>query len=139
MEQNHTMKMDMKGDMTGNEKGSDMGGHMMSMGNLKQKFWVSLVVAIPVLLFSPMMGIHASGLLSFPGASWVVLVLATFLFFYGGRPFLSGAKMELKMKSPAMMTLIAMGIIVSYGYSIYAFIANNILRTIDHKMDSFGS
>ncbi|WP_059025631.1 heavy metal translocating P-type ATPase [Gabonibacter massiliensis] len=137
MEQNHTMKMDMKGDMTGNEKGSDMGGHMMSMGNLKQKFWVSLVVAIPVLLFSPMMGIHASGLLSFPGASWVVLVLATFLFFYGGRPFLSGAKMELKMKSPAMMTLIAMGIIVSYGYSIYAFIANNILRTIDHKMEFF--
>ncbi|WP_294141021.1 heavy metal translocating P-type ATPase [uncultured Sanguibacteroides sp.] len=137
MERNHTMKEDMKMDTKGHMAGNSMGGHMMHMGNLKQKFWVSLVITVPILLLSPMMGIRASWQLSFPGSSWIVLVLASFLFFYGGKPFLSGAKMELQMKSPAMMTLIAMGIIVSYVYSVYAFIANDILHTIDHKMEFF--
>lgn len=113
------------------------GGHMMHMGNLKQKFWVSLIVTIPILLLSPMMGMHTSFQITFPGSGWVVLVLATFLFFYGGRPFLSGAAMELRMKNPAMMTLIAMGITVSYVYSLYAFILNNLVQASAHKMDFF--
>lgn len=73
---------------------------------------------------------------TFPGSEWVVLVLATVLFIYGGQPFLSGAKMELKMKSPAMMTLIAMGITVAYIYSLYSFIANK-LNPHEHVMDFF--
>ncbi|MDU4955533.1 MAG: copper/silver-translocating P-type ATPase CopB, partial [Enterococcus faecium] len=58
------------------------------------------------------------------------------LFIYGGQPFLSGAKMELKQKSPAMMTLIAMGITVAYIYSVYSFIAN-LLNPHTHVMDFF--
>lgn len=104
-------------------------------GNFKQKFWVSLMLALPIIVLSPMMGIDLPFQLTFPGSEWVVLVLATILFVYGGQPFLSGAKMELKQKNPAMMTLISLGITVSYFYSIYAFISNQFLHR--HVMDFF--
>lgn len=110
--------------------------HSMHMGNFKQKFWLSLVLAIPIIVLSPMMGMQLPFQFTFPGSEWVVLVLATVLFVYGGQPFLSGAKMELKMKSPAMMTLIAMGITVAYIYSLYSFIANK-LNPHEHVMDFF--
>lgn len=110
--------------------------HSMHMGNFKQKFWLSLILAIPVILFSPMMGMEFPFQITFPGSDWLVLILATILFIYGGQPFLSGAKMELKQKSPAMMTLIAMGITVAYIYSVYSFIAN-LINPHTHVMDFF--
>lgn len=110
--------------------------HSMHMGNFKQKFWLSLILAIPIILFSPMMGMEFPFQVTFPGSDWLVLILATILFIYGGQPFLSGAKMELKQKSPAMMTLIAMGITVAYIYSVYSFIAN-LLNPHTHVMDFF--
>ncbi|WP_411813202.1 heavy metal translocating P-type ATPase, partial [Enterococcus gallinarum] len=110
--------------------------HSMHMGNFKQKFWLSLVLAIPIILLSPIMGLELPFQFTFPGSDWLVMILATILFFYGGQPFLSGAKMELQQKSPAMMTLIAMGITVSYVYSIYAFIANHFMHGA-HVMDFF--
>ena len=115
-----------------------MGGmdHSMHMGNFKQKFWLSLILAIPIILFSPMMGMEFPFQITFPGSEWVVLVLATILFVYGGQPFLSGAKMELQQKSPAMMTLIAMGITVAYVYSVYSFVAN-LINPQAHVMDFF--
>ncbi|MFC6274056.1 heavy metal translocating P-type ATPase [Levilactobacillus tangyuanensis] len=107
----------------------DMGdGHMMHMGNLKRKFWVSLILTIPVVLMSPMMGAKLPFQIMFPGSDWVVAILGSILFFYGGMPFISGAKAELQLKQPAMMTLISMGISVAYIYSIYAVIANDILH-----------
>lgn len=120
------------------DMGHDMGGmdHSMHMGNFKQKFWLSLVLAIPIIVLSPMMGLELPFQFTFPGSDWVVLILATILFIYGGQPFLSGAKMELKQKNPAMMTLIAMGISVAYIYSLYAFIANHFLHG-EHVMDFF--
>ncbi|EOD5410883.1 copper/silver-translocating P-type ATPase CopB [Enterococcus faecium] len=116
----------------------DHGGmdHSMHMGNFKQKFWLSLILAIPIILFSPMMGMEFPFQVTFPGSDWLVLILATILFIYGGQPFLSGAKMELKQKSPAMMTLIAMGITVAYIYSVYSFIAN-LINPHTHVMDFF--
>ncbi|EOT79648.1 copper-transporting ATPase CopB [Enterococcus phoeniculicola ATCC BAA-412] len=121
-----------------NHSGHDMSSmdHSMHMGNFKQKFWLSLIVAIPIIVLSPMMGIRLPFQFTFPGSEWLVLILASFLFFYGGQPFLSGAKMELKQKSPAMMTLIAMGISVSYIYSLYAFVINTF-TTQTHVMDFF--
>ncbi len=110
--------------------------HSMHMGNLKQKFFVSLILAIPIILFSPMMGLDLPFQITFPGSDWVVLVLATALFFYGGMPFLKGAKMELSMKNPAMMTLISLGISVAYLYSLYAFIMNTFFHDT-HVMDFF--
>ena len=110
--------------------------HSMHMGNLKQKFFVSLILAIPIILFSPMMGLDLPFQITFPGSDWVVLVLATALFFYGGMPFFKGAKMELSMKNPAMMTLISLGISVAYLYSLYAFIMNTFFHDT-HVMDFF--
>lgn len=110
--------------------------HSMHMGNFKQKFWLSLILAIPIIFLSPMMGVDLPFQFTFPGSDWLVLLLATILFFYGGAPFLSGAKMELQQKKPAMMTLVAMGISVAYFYSLYAFVANHFL-TGAHVMDFF--
>ncbi|MDT2815189.1 heavy metal translocating P-type ATPase [Vagococcus carniphilus] len=123
----------------GHEHHDHSGGmdHSMHMGNLKVKFFVSLILSIPIILLSTMMGKQLPFQFSFPGSDWVVLVLATALFFYGGMPFLKGAKMELDMKSPAMMTLISLGISVAYVYSVYAFIANNLLNSSVHIMDFF--
>ena len=91
-------------------KGMD---HSMHMGNFKQKFWLSLILAIPIIVLSPMMGFQLPFQFTFPGSDWLVLILATVLFFMVGNHFY-GARMELQQKSPAMMTLIAMGISVSY-------------------------
>lgn len=116
----------------------DMAGmaHMDHMGNFKRKFWVSLVAALPIFILSPFMGIDLPFQFTFTGSDWVVLILASFLFFWGGQPFFSGAKSELKAKNPAMMTLITMGISVAYIYSLYAFVNNHFLGGA-HVMDFF--
>lgn len=113
------------------------GGHMMHMGNLKQKFWISVIFAIPVLLFAPLMGLSHALLPSFPGSDWLVLASATVLFFYGGWPFLNGAYYELKAKKPAMMTLIALGTSVAYFYSLYAFVQRKFINPNGEMMDFF--
>lgn len=137
---NHDMQgMHMEHDMGAmHEGGHDMAGmnHMDHMGNFKRKFWVSLVAALPIFVLSPFMGIDLPFQFTFPGSDWVVLVLASFLFFWGGQPFFSGAKSELKAKNPAMMTLITMGIGVAYIYSLYAFVNNQFLGGA-HVMDFF--
>ncbi|MGO3912449.1 heavy metal translocating P-type ATPase [Enterococcus viikkiensis] len=140
-EMNHSMSdhQQMNHEMHGHEDHEmDHSGmdHSMHMGNFKQKFWLSLILAIPIIVLSPMMGMQLPFQFTFPGSEWVVLVLATILFVYGGQPFLSGAKMELQMKSPAMMTLITMGISVSYIYSLYSFVANK-MNPAAHVMDFF--
>ena len=126
MHMDHSMKMDHHMNMKHDDMMDMGGGHMMHMDNFKRRFWISLILAIPILLLSPFMGIVLPFQLTFPGSQWVVLVLATILFFYGGQPFFSGAKEELKAKAPAMMTLISMGISVAYIYSVYSFIMNTL-------------
>ncbi|MBO0439678.1 heavy metal translocating P-type ATPase [Enterococcus sp. DIV0869a] len=110
--------------------------HSMHMGNFKQKFWLSLFLAVPIIFLSPMMGVDLPFQFTFPGSDWLVLILASILFFYGGDPFLKGAKTELAKKQPAMMTLIALGISVSFFYSLYAFIMNKLMPE-NHVMDFF--
>lgn len=73
------------------------GGHMMHMGNLKQKFWISLILSLPILFMSPAMGMHLFFQFSFPGSNWVVAIFATILFIYGGGPFLKGATMNCRI------------------------------------------
>ena len=72
-----------------------------------------MILAIPIIVLSPMMGFQLPFQFTFPGSDWLVLILATVLFLWWAT-ILSGARMELQQKSPAMMTLIAMGISVSY-------------------------
>jgi len=117
----------------------DMGnGQMMHMGNLKRKFWVSLILTIPIILMSPMMGMQLPFQITFhPWSDYLVAILGTILFIYGGQPFFSGAKAELANRKPAMMTLIAMGIGVAFVYSVYAVIANNLLQVTPMVTDFF--
>ena len=118
-------------------RGSSSGGMMMHGANLKRRFFVSLVLTIPVLLLSSPMGLALPITLSFPGSDWLVAVLATVLFAYGGWPFLRGAADELRRRAPAMMTLVAHGITTAYVYSMYAFVMGSVLHADDMRMDFF--
>ncbi|MDE9885562.1 heavy metal translocating P-type ATPase [Staphylococcus pseudintermedius] len=106
-------------------------------GNFKMKFFVSLFFAIPIIIFSPMMGVQLPFQFTFPGSDWMVLILATILFIYGGQPFLVGAKGEIASKKPGMMTLVTLGISVAYIYSLYAFYLNHFSDATGHTMDFF--
>ena len=112
-------------------------GHAHHHGNFKVKFFVSLIFAIPIILLSPLMGVNLPFQFTFPGSEWVVLILSTILFFYGGKPFLSGGKDEIATKKPGMMTLVALGISVAYIYSLYAFYMNNFSSATGHTMAFF--
>lgn len=92
-------------------------GHMIE--DFRKRFWISLVVTVPILILSPMVQ-HFLGLkeaLRFNGDMYILFALSSFLFFYGGWPFLTGLIDELKKKQPGMMTLIALAISVAYFYS----------------------
>ncbi|AQP53694.1 copper-translocating P-type ATPase [Vagococcus penaei] len=108
-------------------------GHMM---NFKKRFWWSVIFSIPIIALSPMMGMALPFQVNFPGSNWIVLIFATIIYFYGGKPFLMGAKSELKQKNPAMMTLISLGISVAYFYSLYAFVLN-LINPSNQAMDFF--
>ena len=113
------------------------GGVMMDMTGLKQKFWLSLILTIPIIFMSSFMGIRLPFQITFPGSDWVVAVISSILFFYCGLPFFNGARGEIKLHRPAMMSLISMGITVAYGYSIYAVIANDLLNATPKVNDFF--
>lgn len=125
------------GERANRGRGSSSGGMMMHGANLKRRFFVSLVLTIPVLLLSSPMGLALPITLSFPGSDWLVAVLATVLFAYGGWPFLRGAADELRRRAPAMMTLVALGITTAYVYSMYAFVMGSVLHADDMHMDFF--
>ncbi|PZF79949.1 heavy metal translocating P-type ATPase [Jiangella anatolica] len=79
----------------------------------RDKFWVSLVLAVPVVGFSEMFA-DLVGYEAPSWGTWIPPVLGTFLFFYGGWPFLAGAKAELADRLPGMMTLISLAITVAF-------------------------
>jgi len=91
--------------------------HRMMIRDFRTRFYVSLVVTIPVLILSPLVQQIIGFSVEFPGSSWILLALSTFVFFYGGWPFLSGLVSELRQKNPGMMTLIGLAIGVAYIYS----------------------
>ncbi len=87
--------------------------------DFRRRFWVSLGLTVPVLATSEMLQ-HILGLravLSFPGDQYVEFAFASAVYFYGGRPFLTGLVEELRKRLPGMMTLIALAITVAYAYS----------------------
>ncbi|HEY9408520.1 MAG TPA: heavy metal translocating P-type ATPase [Jiangellaceae bacterium] len=79
----------------------------------RDKFWISLVLAIPVVYFSEMVG-ELLGYEVPTWGTWIAPVIGTVLFGYGGWPFLTGAKAELQNRQPGMMTLIALAISVAF-------------------------
>jgi Cu2+-exporting ATPase len=87
--------------------------------DFKKRFFVSLAVTLPILILSPLiqsvLGIREN--LAFAGDQWVLWALSSFVFFYGGWPFLKGLFQEFAKRQPGMMTLIAVAIATAYAYS----------------------
>ena len=83
-----------------------------------KRFWVSLVVTSPILALSHMIQQWAGFSLTFPGDKYVLLALGTFIYIYGGMPFLKGMVGEIKASAIGMMTLVALAITVAYVYSV---------------------
>ena len=91
--------------------------HRMMIRDFKKRFWISLILAIPVMLFSPMLQ-HILGFhLEFPFMHYIAFGLSSIIYFYGGWPFLKGLWDEVKAMAPGMMTLIGLAITVAYVYS----------------------
>ncbi len=85
----------------------------------RRRFWVCLLLTVPVLLYSPMlqMWFHFT-MPTFPGSAWVGPLFAIVIFLYGGLPFLGMARPELQNRQPGMMTLISLAIVVAFVYSL---------------------
>ena len=102
--------------------GGDHGGHDKHAGHsvamFRDKFWISLLLTIPTLIWGHMLQ-QAFGYTppAFPGARWIPAVFGTAVFLYGGRPFIQGAVRELRARLPGMMTLIALAITVAFVFS----------------------
>ena len=91
--------------------------HQKMLEDFKKRFKISLLITVPILVLSPMIQSFFGYTLEFAGSKYLLFLLSTVIFFYGGWPFLSGLKDELSDKNPGMMTLIALAISVAYFYS----------------------
>lgn len=94
-------------------------GHAGMIADFRWRFWLSVVLCIPILALSPMIR-HWLGLadrLAFPGDDIVLFLLSSVVFLVGGWPFLKGFAAELRARRPGMMTLISLAIGVAYVYS----------------------
>lgn len=94
--------------------------HAMMVEDFRRRFFISLVITVPILVLSPMIQMFLGVDWRFTGDSYLLFLLSSVLYIYGGKPFLSGAKDEMKKKEPGMMTLIAFAITVAYIYSTAA-------------------
>ncbi|MET0419063.1 MAG: heavy metal translocating P-type ATPase, partial [Actinoplanes sp.] len=98
------------------------GGHDKHAGHdpevFRRKFWLSLALTVPIVVTSPMVMDWFGYTLDFPGMRWVGPILGSFVFFYGGWPFLVGAVREIRDRAPGMMLLISMAITVAYVASL---------------------
>ncbi|TDW19589.1 heavy metal translocating P-type ATPase [Kribbella kalugense] len=91
------------------------GGHGDHAAQFKDRFWISLALAVPVVFFSEMFAdLLGYTRPDFPGSGLIAPVLGTVIFVYGGQPFLTGGWGELKSRRPGMMLLISMAITVAF-------------------------
>ena len=97
------------------------GGHAHHEGmidDFKKRFYAVLILTVPIMALSPMIQHWLNVNWTFPGSNYILLILSTVVFFYGGKPFLTGLAGEVKSKSLGMMTLVAVAISVAYIYSV---------------------
>ncbi len=99
----------------------DMAGHnhhAMMIADFKKRFYIVLILTIPIMLLSAMIQHFMNVNWQFSGSQSIVFALSTIVFFYGGWPFLKGLVDEVKTKNPGMMFLIGFAITVAYIYSV---------------------
>ena len=124
MENNHDHHM--HGEHQGHAMHDDNSGHRghdkhegHSPAMFKQKFWLTLALAVPVVLYSEtIQKLLNFSMPTFSGSAWLPPILGTAIFLSGGLVFLKGAKNELADRQPGMMTLISLAITVAFGYSL---------------------
>jgi Cu2+-exporting ATPase len=92
--------------------------HAMMIADFKKRFYIVLILTIPIMLLSTMIQHFIGVNWQFAGSSYILLALSTVVFFYGGWPFLKGLTEEVKEKNPGMMFLIGFAITVAYAYSV---------------------
>lgn len=112
--------------------------HSHMIDDFKKRFYISLIVTIPILILSPMIQSFLGIDWRFEGDMYLLFALSTFIFFYGGMPFLKGSLDELKQKNPGMMTLIALAIVVAYVYSsltVFGLSGNNFFWELATLID----
>lgn len=109
----------MQGAMHGSDHAGHGSGHDHSamIADFLRRFWICLVLTVPVVAISPMFQMAVGYRFDFPGRDWVSVVLGSIIYFYGGWPFLSGLWSELRRRQPGMMTLIGVAITVAFFYS----------------------
>ncbi|MFZ6030785.1 MAG: copper-translocating P-type ATPase [Chloroflexota bacterium] len=122
----HASQPHEKGMHEQHKKQTGHGGHGVDHRGHEQKFrsrfWASLVLSIPVLLYSPsIQGWLNFSMPVFPGSEWITPLFGVVVFIYGGLPFLQMAVPEVKDRKPGMMTLISLAISVAFLYSLAAF------------------
>jgi P-type Cu2+ transporter len=128
----HTAKAQASHGAAGGEHGSHQGmgedaaqhgghedHHAHMVADFKRRFFVCLVLTLPVLLLSSMVKgfLGLEDFLRFAGEDYVAWLISTVIFLYGGHPFFTGLVDELRSRRPGMMTLVALAITVAYGYS----------------------
>jgi len=91
--------------------------HKMMVKDFKFRFWWVLALTIPIMALSPMIQAFLDVNWRFTGDAWILAALSTVVYFFGGKPFLTGLVDELKEKQPGMMTLIGLAISIAYLYS----------------------
>ncbi|MDQ3006907.1 MAG: heavy metal translocating P-type ATPase, partial [Chloroflexota bacterium] len=108
----------------GADKGSDHAQHLDHSGHedmFRKRFWVSLLLSIPVLLYTPMLQMWFGFMMpEFAGSQWITPLFSIIVFVYGGVPFIKMAVPEIRNRQPGMMLLISLAISVSFIYSLAA-------------------
>lgn len=124
-EEHHHASHDEHATHQSHDEHGEHGHHVDHTGHenmFRQRFWVSLILSIPVLLFSPsIQGWLNFQMPDFPGSEWITPFFGVVVFIYGGLPFLEMAIPEIKNRKPGMMTLISLAISVAFIYSLGAF------------------
>jgi len=123
---NHSAHEERTGDQS-NRAGEKHRGHGVDHSGheemFRRRFWVSLILSIPVLVYSPVLQEWLNFTMpAFPGSRWIGPAFAVIVFFYGGVPFLRMAAPEIRRGAPGMMVLISLAITVAFVYSLAALV-----------------
>lgn len=116
-EKRKTKQHDPEGKHASDGAGKHKGHHK---ANFLKKFYITLILTVPILLYSHLFTVAFGwNPPSFKGVEYVIFILGTIIFFYGGGIFLQSAFREIRARLPGMMTLIAVAITAAYGFSVY--------------------
>jgi len=92
--------------------------HSGMIADFKKRFYVVLVLTVPIMLLSKMIQQFMGVNWQFEGSQYILFVLSSVVYFYGGMPFLKGLVNEVKARNPGMMFLIGFAITIAYAYSV---------------------